>query len=338
MRHIIFCGALLLAGCSVQRVTVTNPSDFAREEAMAEVPATLGNVVFHNGTEIPSQTTFDGKLIFQPRLAADESKTFTIKKSKPTEYERRTYGRAYPERYDDFAWENDRVAFRIYGPALKAIDGPSNGLDLWYKRTGRLILDEWYAEDIARRASYHTDRGEGLDDFKVGRTLGAGAMAPVVDGNLVLGENYERAELLESGPLRTTFKLYYAGGETRTFSLDAGSQLTKVVQEYAPENAPDSVAAGFPRSAGVTEGDGWLLVEEPATPLAQDIWLGLVMDGKMREASGHVVKTLPYTGPVTYYTGYGWGKAGMTRGDFVRYMEQFVYGVKHPLEIKIWKK
>jgi hypothetical protein len=336
MRHIIFCGALLLAGCSVQRVTVTNPSAFAREEAMAEVPAQLGNVVFYNGTEIPSQATYDGKLIFQPRLGAGESKTFTIKKGKPAEYARRTYGRAYPERYDDFAWENDRVALRIYGPALKPVDGPSNGLDLWYKRTDRLILDEWYAEDIAGRASYHTDRGEGLDDFKVGRTLGAAAMAPVVGDSLVLGENYERAELLESGPLRTTFKLYYAGGETRTFSLDAGSQLTKAVQEYA--DAPDSVAAGFPRWSETAQGEGWLMAAEPATRLAQEVWLGLVMDGKVRQAGGHIVKTLPYTGPVTYYTGYGWGKAGMTREAFIEYLEQFAQGLKEPLEIRIWKK
>jgi hypothetical protein len=344
MRHIILCGALLLAaGCGVtekvQKITVTNSLDFARPEAMAEVPAALGNVVFDaDGTEIPSQVTFDSMLIFQPRLAAGESKVFTIKNGTPSEYARRTFGRAYPERYDDFGWENDRVAFRIYGPALKPIDGPSNGLDLWYKRTERLVMDEWYAEDIARRASYHTDRGEGLDDFKVGRSLGAGAMAPVVGDSLVLGENYERAELLESGPLRTTFKLWYPDGETRTISLDAGSRLTRIVQEYAPENAPDSVAAGFPRSAGMAQGTGWLMVEEPATPLAQDVWLGLVMDGETSQAGGHTVKTAPYTGSVTYYTGYGWGKAGMTLDAFIEYIRQFAQEVKEPLEIETWKK
>jgi hypothetical protein len=304
---------------------------------MAEVPAKIGNVVYDEaGIEIPSQVTYDGKLVFQPRLGAGESKTFTVRKGKPAEYARRTFGRAYPERYDDFAWENDRVAFRIYGPALKPVDGPSNGLDIWYKRTDKLILDDWYADDIAGRASYHTDRGEGLDDFQVGRTLGAGAMAPIVDDSLVLGENYERAELLESGPLRTTFKLYYAGGETRTISLDAGSRLTKIVQEYA--DGPQAVAAGFPRSAGVTHGGGWLMAEEPATPLAQEVWLGLVMDGETRKAGGHTVKTAPYTGPVTYYTGYGWGKAGMTREEFEQYLSQFTYGLTMPLEIKIWKK
>ena len=70
------------------------------------------------------------------------------------------------------------MAFRIYGQALVPIDGPSNGIDLWYKRTSDLIIDKWYANDLAGIASYHNDNGEGLDDYKVGRTLGAGAMAP----------------------------------------------------------------------------------------------------------------------------------------------------------------
>ena len=30
-----------------------------------------------------------------------------------------TYARFVPEREDDFAWENDLVAFRAYGPAMR---------------------------------------------------------------------------------------------------------------------------------------------------------------------------------------------------------------------------
>ena len=31
----------------------------------------------------------------------------------------KVYGRHVPERKDDFAWENEYAAFRMYGPALK---------------------------------------------------------------------------------------------------------------------------------------------------------------------------------------------------------------------------
>ena len=33
------------------------------------------------------------------------------------------FGRFVPEREDDFAWENDKVAFRVYGPNSKGV-GP----------------------------------------------------------------------------------------------------------------------------------------------------------------------------------------------------------------------
>ena len=32
----------------------------------------------------------------------------------------KVYGRYVPERKDDFAWENEYAAFRMYGPALKS--------------------------------------------------------------------------------------------------------------------------------------------------------------------------------------------------------------------------
>ncbi len=41
--------------------------------------------------------------------------------------------RFVPERMDDFAFENDKVAFRVYGPALKNSQ-ENNGTDCWLKR------------------------------------------------------------------------------------------------------------------------------------------------------------------------------------------------------------
>ena len=41
----------------------------------------------------------------------------------------RVFGRFVPERKDDFAWENEYAAFRMYGPAL-APENPSNGVDM----------------------------------------------------------------------------------------------------------------------------------------------------------------------------------------------------------------
>ena len=57
----------------------------------------------------------------------------------------KVYGRYVPERKDDFAWENEFAAWRMYGPALKA-ENPSNGVDLWLKASPELIVDSFYAD------------------------------------------------------------------------------------------------------------------------------------------------------------------------------------------------
>ena len=55
----------------------------------------------------------------------------------------RAYARLVPERKDDLAWENDKVAFRVYGPALRS--GPEDsGIDVWCKRVARPVIDKWY--------------------------------------------------------------------------------------------------------------------------------------------------------------------------------------------------
>jgi Domain of unknown function (DUF4861) len=79
------------------------------------------------------------------------------------------FGRTVPERKDDFAWENDKVAYRVYGPALQATGEISSGIDVWSKRVSDLIINDWYAKDAAGQRTknpaitYHKDSGQGLD-------------------------------------------------------------------------------------------------------------------------------------------------------------------------------
>src|ERR1044072_2119205 len=60
-------------------------------------------------------------LIFQADFGPNETKTFTLTAGAKREYSKedfRAYGRFVRERFDDFAWENDRIAQRTYGKAL----------------------------------------------------------------------------------------------------------------------------------------------------------------------------------------------------------------------------
>jgi len=326
-------------------------------------------VTNQQGETMPSQLTYDGKLIFQASIKAKETILCSIKTGAPVQFESKTYGRFIVERFDDFAWENDRVAFRIYGTALIPIDGPSNGLDLWYKRTSNLIIDKWYKDDIAGVRSYHSDHGEGLDDYKVGRTLGAGAMAPYVNDSLYLNDNFVKQELFENGPLRTTFKLTYNNitvegntfSESRTFSIDAGTQLTKVTQEYGTQNTL-TVAAGLIKRAQEDEafssltdkGTAAIVYEEPETAAAGKVYVGMIFPKgvekvlsytytiiqprtRRSETHSHVLGvTSYYPGqPITYYTGFGWEKFGFaTEIEFRNYLSYFSKALEEPLTIK----
>ena len=374
----LFLAFVGLTSCNKSlNVSVSNPSDFDRSE-IVELPVdklmTLPagkayQITNQQGETLISQLSFDGKLIFQSNLKAKETIVYSIRTGALEEFPPKTYGRFITERYDDFAWENDRVAFRVYGPALLPVDGPSNGIDLWYKKTNNLIIDKWYKDDIAKVRSYHEDHGEGLDDYKVGRTLGAGVMAPFVNDSLYLNDNFVTQEIFENGPLRTTFKLVYKNitvdgqsfSESRTFSIDAGSQLTKVIQEYGTDKTLD-VAAGIvkrsiddePHTALTDKGSAAVVYEEPENGNIGKVYVGMIFPKGLEQVKSHTYSIIhPKTNreeththvlaitsyypnqPITYYTGYGWEQFGFrTLDNFRTYLTYFIKTIEEPLTIK----
>ena len=169
------------------------------------------------------------------------------------------FGRPVPERKDDFAWENEVVAYRVYGPALEATGEISSGIDVWSKRIPNFVVDNFYALSVKGEQthdpafSYHRDNGQGLDSYDVGPTRGCGGTAIWSDGKLVVSKNYTSARILAAGPIRFEFEMQYApwqaGGRTVTESkriaLDAGSHLNRIVSTLrfdgdAPLTEPDA--------------------------------------------------------------------------------------------------
>src|SRR5258705_11838336 len=114
-------------------------------------------------------------LIFQADFAPNETKTFVVTAGKKHEYSKddfKAYGRFVRERFDDFAWENDRIAHRTYGKALISWKGEpltSSAIDIWSKRVPKLVINDWYMVD-----NYHSDTGEGADAYSAGPTRGCG--------------------------------------------------------------------------------------------------------------------------------------------------------------------
>jgi hypothetical protein len=155
-----------------------------------------------------------------------------------------------PERKDDFAWENDKIAFRMYGKELeKTPKEMAYGTDVWVKSTDRMVINERY-----KRGKYHENQGDGMDYYHVGLTLGAGNIAPYVKDTIRYDGTYATWKMLDSGPLRTTFQLSYnewnAGSlklkATKTISLDAGSNFNKIEVSYSGQvNAELPVVMGI---------------------------------------------------------------------------------------------
>lgn len=371
----LFFAVCWLVACTPQKkmeITVANGSASDRTDELVEVswhevtarlgvPDTARLVVTEaaTGQQVPYQLIRNGgkdvqSVLFPATVAAGASSVYTLQNGVPEQFEPKVYGRQVPERKDDFAWENDKAAFRMYGPALEATGEISNGIDLWVKKTDKLVIDDWYKNDLAGIASYHQDHGEGLDFYKVGRTLGLGALAPFVRDTLWLGKNYTRVEVLDQGPLRLVFRLWYAPfgvdgrpvAETRTISLDANSRLNKVVERFETEIPAMAVASGIvlrPEEGGSMEYDAEKGYAAYAEPKASDgvIYAGMVSLAGFRSvqtACGHLLGLNDYKPGTdyTYYTGGGWSQAGFaTPEDWFAYIRDFASRLKQPLTVTI---
>lgn len=368
---------LCLVGCthkSTLKIVVSNPSSFDRSQEIIELPNTVVTLKMQdksfivtdvNKKQIPYQITYDNKLIFPVHIPANGQVTYIITEGQPETYQAVAYGKQYPERVDDIAWENDRIAFRTYGPALQASGEKAYGFDVWVKRVPELVVQERYRKELEDGISYHVDNGNGLDYYKVGPTLGAGTPALFVNDTLAYPYCYKSYEILDNGPLRFTVRLDYhpltINGnssviEHRTISLDAGSQLNKITVSYENLDETLPVAVGIvlhePSDEYMADKEnGWIAYADPKEPENGQTYLGAVFpmplleaktmlftetEKKERGANGHLLAFSEYKpgSEFTYYSGAGWSKWGFeTPADWFDYVRSFRTQIQEPLEV-----
>lgn len=240
--------------------------------------------------------------------------------------------RFVPERKGDFAFENDKVAFRIYGPALK--DARENsGIDCWLKRVDRPIIDNWY-QGAREGKSYHKDHGEGYDPYHVGASLGCGGLALWIDGQMRLSNVYRQFRILKNGPREAVFEVEYIWEdlkqpirEVRRFSLAAGERMFRADSRFFKNGKPTQVEVAI----GVTTHDGeaqpyfdpdnrWVAAWENMD--GNGLGTGVVLENPKETRAltltsydkdrGHVVLVSPTDteGRISYFGGFGWEKAG----------------------------
>jgi hypothetical protein len=377
---IVFLLAVPLSAFAQTELTVTavNKLNIARQHetielnakdlaSLAEKDLTKLHVRDGSGKEVLAQsvdTDYDDYhkpdiLIFQADFEPGETKTFTVFAGAKREYTRedfRAYGRFVRERFDDFAWENDRIAHRTYGKALITWKGEpltSSAIDIWSKRTAKMIVNDWYMLD-----NYHADHGEGMDAYSAGPTRGCGGSGIWSNGQLFIPSNFIDSRVLANGPIRVMFELVYPSfsvngaqvSQVLRVSLDGGSQLNHFEAFYRrePGDEPLAVAIGLKKVKDAQKDfnaeRGRLTTWEPMDKNLGKQGLAIVVnprdvDTVTEDKLNHllVLKPSRNTMPVSYWAGFVWDRAGKiaSAGEWKKYVDEFAEARRSPIEIAV---
>lgn len=300
-------------------------------------------------------------VIFQSDFAANETKAFTATVGKKQIYQKeryKAYGRFVRERFDDFAWENDRIAHRTYGKALETWQGEplsSSTIDLWCKRTPKLVINDWYLTD-----DYHADHGEGADFYSAGPTRGCGGNGLWAADQLWTSGNFTDSNMLANGPIRVLFELTYepfnvngvSVAEVKRISLDAGSQFDRFQSTYKQYTRPGQTqkltsGIGLRKSAegkkAINAAEGWMTVWEKVGKENGNQGLAIIVDPKQwakdrEDDLNHLVlATTGNSDSISYHAGYCWDKSGhITTADaWTTHVNQFAQGLASPIEVNL---
>ena len=355
---LVFFASYVQTACATT-IEIKNPSALTRASETIAIPVTtlraeIGNqpleqLLVKDESNRYQLTQFidndlDGKLdelLFQVSLKAYEVRRFTLEfrldsEEKKPRSDAVAISRFVPERFDDYAWENNRVAFRAFGPKLQkmaesGIDGGSisSGIDVWLKRVSYPILDSWYQRNLTTPGYYHTDHGEGYDPYHVGKSRGLGGTGLWQNGKFSTSRNFTDWKVIANGPIRSTFELYYAPWsaygirETKRISLDLHSHFSTIKVSWTAAAVPESqyaVGLALHKAEGRTAMNtraGWARYWEPM----DDSWLGTglifnpqdVTDMFKREArmedDNHIVVLIRPSATFSYSVGFAWLKS-----------------------------
>lgn len=367
-----------VASCGQEHsIEVSNSSDIAREGEITEVPLSEIRKAIGDGSfvitdaaqaEVPYQITYDSLVVFPASVAANATAVYTIKPGEPSPVDTVACGAFYQARKDDLAWENEKSAYRAYGPALQASGERAYGYDVWTKSVSKPVVAKRYHDALAKIASFHEDHGEGMDVYAVGPTLGAGTAALVdTAGNIVYPWCFESYEILDNGPLRFSVRLNYPAGafgndstvrESRVITLDSGEFLNRTEVSYQGLTSASTVAPGIVLHRH--NPNGYILDNENSFMACADltdnpdgqngvIYVGVVAPqadtivlSPMSQPEGDAVAHLLAKGayrpgtPYVYYWGSGWSKGFMPDWEsWTDYLAAFRERLKHPFVVTV---
>ncbi len=295
-------------------------------------------------------------LIFQTDFAPGETKSFTVTSGAKWTYTQdqfKSYGRFVRERFDDFAWENDRIAHRMYGKALETwVREPltSSTVDIWSKRVPRMIINDWYMVD-----NYHVDNGEGADFYSASVSRGCGGNGLWAADKLWVSNNFVTSRVLANGPIRVMFELTYEPfevngskvAETKRIALDAGQNLDHYQSFYKSQSDSEALtsAIGLKKTAGdqkeFNAEHGWLAQWEKMEKNAGNQGLAIIVNPKTFAGEAEdrlnrlVLSKANPDGMVSYWAGFIWDKTGADYSSWKTYVDHFAQELLSPIEVTI---
>lgn len=340
-----------------------NPTDKLEIYGVKEVGTStflISQCVDENGDGI------NDVLLFQPKikaLATNKYEVVIIDDTNSKEPINFCYSRFVPERIDDYAWENNKVAFRTYGPVAQKMTEDkvkggtlTSGIDAWLKRVEYPVINKWYEKYTNGTGTYHKDTGEGLDNFHVGDSRGIGGVAVKIDTAYYFSKNFISWKTITIGPLRTSFTLTYADWdangnkikEQKHISLDYGSFLSKFEISITGTNTL-STGITLHNNDGKTESnfkEGWIDYWQPIDD--SELGTGIVFPkntmissekymNQNKELCNLYAALKVVNNKVTYYTGFGWKKQGefTTKEAWENYLTNYALKINNPLIVKI---
>lgn len=373
------------------QIQVTNPTDVNRCDVISldakqifeklDLPvARVVTVSDGDRVSIPYQLTYDGKFLIQAFVRPGQTNTYTIAYNPyPKDYRLDANGRIYPNREDDVSFENDKCGWRLYGPKMH--NKGVTGFDVFCKNVTYPIVDQLYQNELASYAlneklkkegrgamwpmihrnefTYHRDRGQGMDAYTVGKTLGAGAPALLVDGALKVSDVYRTAAILDNGPLRFTVSMlmheHDGIQETRVITLDRGMHLAKCEATFWGASRGSTAVAGIIVHDSNTnflldKKNGFIAYADAMdTPQGQngELYLACLFPGAKTKLTfdkqtKHIMglQTLGSDNCFTYYVGSAWSKYDIPNFQIwqtllAQYRQQFLNPMK--VDVKVLK-
>jgi unsaturated rhamnogalacturonyl hydrolase len=370
----VFCWAQESRAADKITVKVSNPLNESRscETILIELKSLPGfkkvePAVYSDSLKkfIPYQiidNNGDGKgdeLIFQADFDANQIQQFEITEANATnQVKQKDVVSAYyiRQRKDDFAWENDKIAFRMYGQELQRTELTSSGIDVWVKKVQEPAMLYLYGKG---HDYFHADNPLAIDFYNIGPTLGCGGLGVWYDGKLYRSENYYEWKIIANGPIRTIFELSYKPwqfgdkkvGEIKRISLDAGSNFNHIESRFDADVKNTTLAVGIvkcERGGKATYGKdkNWLVYWENPHPKFGIIGCGVILpkaaargESAEDEKNNLLLGKANGKGSISYYAGAGWSKSAQFDSEekWIAFVEKTARLIEKPLKVKVQK-